>query len=248
MAYQCLVLAEPPADQDCDRCTPWIAEAVAVAQRFNWAFQCATDSLVMEASWNADVLLHRDAHGWSASLKKEPTWTPVRFAFEHPRFVARVQRANSRRECLLKALGRSRPTTILDCTGGTGEESVLLARCGARVTTVERDPVVYTLLTDALNRARLHRVLAPIVERITVCNAVAQRVFLHSYALDDYAVRSSIQRPYEDHQFDVIYCDPMFPPSDKSARVSKTMQFFHHLLGPPTDVDALVLAALRVAQ
>jgi 16S rRNA (guanine1516-N2)-methyltransferase len=47
---------------------------------------------------------------------------------------------------------------------------------------------------------------------------------------------------------DVIYLDPMFPHKQKSALVKKEMRVFQSLVGPDLDADALLPAALKMAE
>ncbi|MFM4737775.1 class I SAM-dependent methyltransferase, partial [Aeromonas caviae] len=46
---------------------------------------------------------------------------------------------------------------------------------------------------------------------------------------------------------EVIYLDPMFPHKQKSALVKKEMRVFQSLVGADLDADALLPAALRMA-
>ena len=45
----------------------------------------------------------------------------------------------------------------------------------------------------------------------------------------------------------VVYLDPMFPASSKSALAKKEMQFFQDLVGQDTDADQLLNQALELA-
>jgi 16S rRNA (guanine1516-N2)-methyltransferase len=51
----------------------------------------------------------------------------------------------------------------------------------------------------------------------------------------------------QDERPDVVYIDPMFPPSKKSALVKKEMRAFHQLVGADQDSGELLEAALEVA-
>ena len=46
----------------------------------------------------------------------------------------------------------------------------------------------------------------------------------------------------------MVYCDPMFPPRDKSAAVGGDMQVLHKLVGATPDAGDLLAAALRAAK
>ena len=112
--------------------------------------------------------------------------------------AARVGHERLVRAC---GVGRARPGggvwCVLDGTGGLGEDAWLLAVAGARVTVVERHPVLAALLADALERARASAPEA--VARVTPC-------------VGDTPTELASRPP-----FDVVYLDPMYPPRRKAA-------------------------------
>ena len=55
---------------------------------------------------------------------------------------------------------------LIDATAGLGHDSLLIAALGAQVQLIERHPILYTLLEDALARAQLDPYLAPIAARM----------------------------------------------------------------------------------
>ncbi len=119
------------------------------------------------------------------------------------------------RQGLGKAVGLKpgfRPR-ILDATAGLGKDAVLLASQGCSVTLMERSPAIHALLRDALFRAARIDRLQPIVARMRL-------------QFGDF-----LQRPATDEQFDVVYLDPMFPATSKTARVKKSMQALQEYLG-----------------
>jgi 16S rRNA (guanine1516-N2)-methyltransferase len=128
--------------------------------------------------------------------------------------------------------GRSKqPLRVLDATAGLGRDSFVLASRGFRVHMLERSPVLAALLDDALQRARRddHAEVAVAAERLSLSN---------TEALDYLAAMTDEQRP------DVIYLDPMFPPSPKTALVKKEMRLLQQLFhGDETDHAALLAAA-----
>ena len=66
-----------------------------------------------------------------------------------------------------RTAGDSTPAlTLIDATAGLGEDSLLFAAAGFRVTMFERDPVIAALLKDAMERAKKVPELAPVVERM----------------------------------------------------------------------------------
>ena len=102
--------------------------------------------------------------------------------------------------------------TCVDCTAGLGEDSLLLAAAGFRVTMFERDPTIAALLADGLARAAADPALADVVARMRLVEG------------DSVAGLASLG-----FTPDVVYLDPMFPGRTKSAAVKKKFQLLHHL-------------------
>ena len=149
--------------------------------------------------------------------------------------LPRIKQGALQREMLVKAArvkGVEAPRAV-DATAGLGEDSLLLAAAGFTVTLCEADPVIASLLEDALARASAHEVLGPIVERMHLV-AGDSRIILER------AGASTGAQP------DVVYLDPMFPGRTKSAAVKKKFQLIHGLERPtePLDEESLLQAAL----
>ncbi|MBL0571738.1 class I SAM-dependent methyltransferase [Aeromonas hydrophila] len=120
---------------------------------------------------------------------------------------------------------------VVDATAGLGRDAFVLASLGCKVTMIERSPVVAALLQDGLMRAAQDPEIGPWVrERMQL---------LHGPAVE--TLQGLTERP------DVIYLDPMFPHKQKSALVKKEMRVFQSLVGPDLDADALLPAALAMA-
>ncbi len=160
-------------------------------------------------------------------------------AREHPVCVdfAEQQRKRHRgKELLLKAIGGRRDgLSVVDATAGLGRDSFLLASYGAEVVLCERQPVVAALLADGLQRGLAEPEVAEIVGRM-------QLQPVSALALLSQLGPAGEPRP------DVVYLDPMFPDSGKSALVKKEMRLFHSLVGKDEDADALLAAALVAAR
>lgn len=138
------------------------------------------------------------------------------------------------RELLVKATrikGFEGTPTIVDCTAGLGEDSLLLAAAGFEVTLFERDWVIAALLEDALRRAADDPQLSPIVAP------------MHLKKGD-----SILGLQHLDFKPDAVFLDPMFPEKRKSAATKKKFQLLHHLEQPCTEENALLNAALNTAQ
>ena len=111
--------------------------------------------------------------------------------------------------------------TILDATAGLGVDGLALARCGALVTLVEREPVLWALLQNLLSRIGGHEITLLLDD----CHRVLE-------AADS---------------FDVVYFDPMFGHRAKSALPGKRMQYLAELLRntEPFDESLIELAKNR---
>jgi 16S rRNA (guanine1516-N2)-methyltransferase len=132
---------------------------------------------------------------------------------------ATAHRLRGAGELIVKAVkGRSKGALhVLDAMAGLGRDSAVLAGFGFAVTLLERDPIVAALLADGLERAAQND--DPRLKTIVSC--------MQLYCVDTAVYLSAlpdINRP------DVIYLDPMFPPSEKSALVKKEMRLFQQLL------------------
>ena len=143
-----------------------------------------------------------------------------------PFFVDFFPPANSRlgkrasgesgRDLLIKAVGLPNRgisnITVYDLTAGFGQDSLLMAKNGARkVHMVERNPIVACLLKDALRR------LVVLSEATRVSDQgrkeaswLASR--LHLIQNDGVHVANAIAAAkYKENRPDIIYLDPMFP-------------------------------------
>jgi len=210
--------------------------AMALAQVQGWpVIRADIDNAI--ASGQAEFYLQLTQEGWLAYWSAEPKWRGLQFDYHSKQFLRRLRHAGGRSEGLIKALGRIAPEVIVDCTAGTGQESLLLATTGAKVIALERDPVVHLLLSDALKRASTVPELEPLISQVTLLNKEALQYL--SGGVDANAI-------------DVLYFDPMFPARNKKALVSKTMQFFQAVLSSGSlnneRYDVLLERALSIAK
>lgn len=148
--------------------------------------------------------------------------------------LARRTRDKLKQQNLCKAVGfkGNQPLRILDATAGLGKDAWLLASAGATVMMLERSPVVFALLQDGIARGR-------------VCGK-AQSAILARMLLQ----HADFMHPADSlPKFDVVYLDPMFPPTSKTARAKKDMYLLQRLLGEcPCDELSLLKTARTVAQ
>ncbi len=126
--------------------------------------------------------------------------------------------------------GSVRPS-LLDLTAGLGADAFVLAGLGCQVSMAERQPMVRALLADGLTRGMLD---------IDVGAIVAAMSLKKGHAL-------AVMEGWLDTAPQVIYLDPMFPHSGKSAQVKKEMALFRQLVGADEDADALLAPALALA-
>ncbi|MCI0749637.1 MAG: class I SAM-dependent methyltransferase, partial [Nevskiales bacterium] len=111
--------------------------------------------------------------------------------------------ASGRRQPLARAVGldRHRDLRILDATAGLGRDGFILAALGARVTMIERHPIVAALLHDARRRALARPETSDAAARTEVVKTEASQYLAQAIP----------------GTFDVIYLDPMFPDRGKTA-------------------------------
>lgn len=181
--------------------------------------------------------LIRTPQGLGLSLKSQTMrQKPLIIDFSNGKLNFRQQQATTKNEAIAKAVGlkKGMPCTLIDTTAGLGQDAFILASLGAELTLLERSPIIAALLRDGLERlsnlsirARMHLI------EIDACDYLAT---LHPA-----------------HYPDIIYCDPMFPPRQKSALVKKEMQYLQRLLDKestpnPSDSTKLLALALQTAK
>jgi 16S rRNA (guanine1516-N2)-methyltransferase len=147
-------------------------------------------------------------------------------------------KGGGKQEAIAKAVGLNHyqnPITVLDATAGFGKDGFILASLGCAVHLVEQSPIVAALLMDGLKRAAQDPVIGPWVRLITVSVADAGDI-LNALNPQDYPM--------------VIYLDPLFPPSKKSASSSLQMRILRALVHdmPAQDPKALLQIARLKAQ
>ena len=115
---------------------------------------------------------------------------------------------------LKKALGKkAQYARVYDLTAGLGKDSLVLANIAKHVTAIEKHPLIYMLLEDALSRAN------------------TLNLPLHFIQSDAHHFLAYAEPA------DIIYLDPMFQPTNKSRLVKKPLQILSAILGPNTTPD-----------
>jgi 16S rRNA (guanine1516-N2)-methyltransferase len=156
---------------------------------------------------------------------------PFHLDFLSGKIHYRSQQAGLRKELLARAMGMKpgEQPVIVDATAGLGRDSFILATLGFEVIMLERSPVLFALLRDAMDRARTDTEMRAVIERMHLVHADA-----HGW----------LQSP---PPIDIVYLDPMFPERQKSASVKKEMVILQELLGKDEDADSLFQLALTCA-
>ena len=133
---------------------------------------------------------------------------------------ARGLRRGRGTSAIARACGARAGLTVLDAMAGWGADGLALAAAGCAVKMTESHPLVYALLVDAVARSGL----PADVEFVDARRRVGAG-------------------------FDVVYLDPMFEPSRKTALPKKPMQVLRDVVGRDApDVPEILLLARRHAR
>jgi 16S rRNA (guanine1516-N2)-methyltransferase len=179
---------------------------------------------------NVDFFLCVNEQGLSLQATEPSLGAPLLVDFCHGATDHRRRYGGGKGQDIAKAVGLKKAKTIdvLDATAGLGRDAFVLATLGCSVTLYERNPIVYQLLKDGLDRAEIGD---------SEVREIAQRMIL----------KSGDVLTEEQAQHQVVYLDPMFPESKKSAKVKKEMQMLHRLVGQDPNADQLLPWALKHA-
>ncbi|MGB0867671.1 MAG: class I SAM-dependent methyltransferase [Granulosicoccaceae bacterium] len=146
----------------------------------------------------------------------------------------RRQFGGGRGQPLARALGLNKDKPfVVDATAGTASDAWVIASLGCDMVWVERHVQVHKQLELALNAALQNPDTREIAERVRL---------IHADASDYLEQLEETERP------DVVYLDPMYPHKSKSAASRGPMQALQSLLGPDTDSERLLAAALHQAK
>ena len=159
---------------------------------------------------------------------------PIFIDFVEGKNAHRRQFGGGRGQPLAKAIGlkKGATPTIIDATAGFARDAFVLANLGCPITLIERNPLIATLIKDALTRAQDDDDISEVIKRMTLINDDAVNYL------------SNLQ---EQQRPEVIYMDPMYPSREKSALVKKDMRLLHQLAGPDTDSEQLLTTARKTA-
>ena len=164
--------------------------------------------------------------------------TTISIDFLRGPLAHRQQFGGGRGQAISKAMGLKSGITpsILDTTAGLAGDAFVLATLGCPITLIERSPIIFSLIENALERASLSDKFQTILQQgfdIFNCDA------------NDYIIR---QLTESSEAPDVIYIDPMYPDRKKSALVKKDMQILQRLHGRDDNTSELLDNALRYAR
>ena len=177
-----------------------------------------------------DFYLHYDEKGLSLHSNLGQALGAVRVNFDNTALNRRSKDSLSNQN-LIKAVGLKQKLSVLDAMTGLGSDAFLLACAGCRVTMLERNEIVFSLLRDGLLRGSkgLPETRA----------AVAEMMLLKG---------DFLEQNDELGNFDVLYIDPMFPIKRNPARSKKPMYLLQQLLGEAQEETDLLSLALSKAR
>ncbi len=147
----------------------------------------------------------------------------IDFDKNHLDYARRGHRGKN--ELVAKALGYVKGhRSVLDLSMGMGIDSVFLTQLGFSVTAVERSPVLYALLKNALEKTQQEDL---------------RKIFLY---WDDSL--HFLKTKKNELSVDTIFFDPMYPHKKKSALPKQEMVIFRDLVGNDMDAAEVLAEAL----
>jgi len=160
---------------------------------------------------------------------------PVYVDFLSGKIDYRRRYGSSGDEGLIRAITskKNRTPTVMDATGGLGRDAFVLAAHGCRVTMVEKNPIIATLLEDGIRRAAADPGIGEMIrDRLQLKSGDSREIM---------AILPDNKRP------EVIYLDPMYPRKNKGAQVKKESQALRLLIGDDLDSPELLAQTLTTA-
>ena len=172
---------------------------------------------------------------WADRKKRERPWF-INFL----QWQRRIKDAQCGNDLLCRAFAfashskSQRPDShvVIDLTAGLGRDSFLLAATGLPVLLVERNPVLYHMLVDGLQRLQAS---APNASAAAV--AAGKRMFLICADSTSLHTRETLQQLIVDHMqndsvITSVYLDPMYASGDvgRKSAVKKDSTMLRHLV------------------
>lgn len=186
-----------------------------------------------ELSDEQGLILHRNEVDKALELYWGPKSTvkELPFRIDFTSANAQLRKRQSKSELVCKAFGNSR--RIVDLTAGLGRDSFILAAAGFDVLLVERNPVLFYLLQDALLRLRV--VDEQLGARLRLVQGDAADIVDINDLLAKYHDPGSIIDPTTVG----VYLDPMYESNQvgKKASVKKETTMLHRLVRNRSSID-----------
>mmetsp|Transcript_37854 Transcript_37854/g.61353 ORF Transcript_37854/g.61353 Transcript_37854/m.61353 type:complete len:329 (-) Transcript_37854:145-1131(-) len=139
-------------------------------------------------------------------------------------------------------------TRVIDATAGFAKDAFVLASYGMHVTMMERHPLMYLLLEDALKRGERDPDVAPVLSRMRLLKANAiehlSSIFSNNTLQQNGSEDDHLRPPH------VVYIDPMYPIGQKrkgSALPKKELAVARAMIGEDSDSSLLLKAARHAA-
>ncbi len=201
----------------------WFARAKQLAAQLHLP-------IITEFSTEYDYVLIISEKGVALQNSHDKKLKPLSIDFLQGKSLHRLQYGGGKGQLIAKACGikASQRPAIIDATAGLGSDAFVLASLGCQVQLIERNPIIYTLLDDAL-------------QRLKIADQQSIEKNMHLIQQDACDFLSTIQAPFDG----VIYLDPMHPDRVKSALVKKEMRIIRDIVGNDGDDEKLFTAALR---
>lgn len=159
----------------------------------------------------------------------------LKIDFLRGKLAYRLNHIHNQKQLLAKAINLKSnfKPQILDATAGLGTDSFVLAQLGCPTILLERSPIIFLLLKDALERALENPKYLTLSIKLIKIDAFT---YLKQTAsnLDSFP--------------EIIYLDPMYPHSPKSALAKKEMRFLRQLVGNDKDAHNLLKLAIMCAK
>lgn len=147
---------------------------------------------------------------------------------------ALARRARQSKQALLRACNNKARSIrhVLDLTAGWGADSLTLACHGQQVTLLEQNRLVRAILDYSL--------------RCLACESASSGI-AGRMRLEQAEAGAYLRQLADDHAFDCIYLDPMFPNHKSSAKPAREMQILQALTSN-LDIESCFDLALQKAR
>ncbi|MFI3255831.1 MAG: class I SAM-dependent methyltransferase [Psittacicella sp.] len=146
--------------------------------------------------------------------------------FSSVKLLERFFKASLKTEEILKTVNKDK--VVVDATAGFGRDSFILSSISKRVFLIERNPIIYLLLEDGLNRAH-------------------ENNFLLNMELLPRGDINSLSLKILEISPDMIFLDPMYPKKIKKSSSKKELQFLQNIVGEDLDSNYLLEKALELS-